>query len=111
MLALLRRQAWSVRVTEHTFHAPVHRPITRRIIDQLRDITSGVQWITFNEGWSDYDEVPVIDLTNSLDPTRLVNGSGESIYLVAIPVTATSSTTTYTPVQTRRIQRGPALHS
>ena len=30
----------------------------RRIVDQLKGITSIVQWVPFNEGWGEYDNAP-----------------------------------------------------
>jgi hypothetical protein len=50
----------------------------QRIINQLRGITSIVQWIPFNEGWGEYDEARITTLVKSLDGTRLVNGNSGS---------------------------------
>ncbi|KAF7324726.1 Alpha-L-arabinofuranosidase B [Mycena kentingensis (nom. inval.)] len=50
----------------------------RRMIDNLRGITSIVQWIPFNEGWGEYEEARVTDLTKSFDATRPVNGNSGS---------------------------------
>ncbi|EJD43696.1 alpha-L-arabinofuranosidase B [Auricularia subglabra TFB-10046 SS5] len=50
----------------------------RRMINQLRGITSIVQWVPFNEGWGEYDEARIADLTKSFDSTRLVNGNSGS---------------------------------
>ncbi|GAB7052987.1 AbfB domain-containing protein [Catenuloplanes indicus] len=50
----------------------------RRMIDQLRGITSIVQWVPFNEGWGEYDEARITDLVKAYDPTRLVNGNSGS---------------------------------
>ncbi|KZV89224.1 alpha-L-arabinofuranosidase B [Exidia glandulosa HHB12029] len=50
----------------------------RRMIDQLRGITSIVQWIPFNEGWGEYDEARIADLTKSFDSTRPINGNSGS---------------------------------
>ncbi|MGC9665103.1 AbfB domain-containing protein [Planosporangium sp. 12N6] len=50
-----------------------------RIVDQLRGITSIVQWQPFNEGWGEYDPARIADLVKSWDPTRLVdNNSGSN---------------------------------
>ncbi len=50
-----------------------------RIVDQLRGITSIVQWIPFNEGWGEYDPARIADLVKSWDPSRLVdNHSGSN---------------------------------
>jgi hypothetical protein len=45
----------------------------RRIVDQLKGITSIVQWIPFNEGWGEYDNGRIVDLVRSIDSTRLIN--------------------------------------
>ncbi len=45
----------------------------RRMVDHLRGITSIVQWVPFNEGWSEYDSGRIADEVRSWDPTRLVN--------------------------------------
>ncbi|KAH7104198.1 alpha-L-arabinofuranosidase B [Auriculariales sp. MPI-PUGE-AT-0066] len=50
----------------------------RRVVDQLRGITSIIQWIPFNEGWGEYDEARIATLTKSFDGTRLVNGNSGS---------------------------------
>ncbi|MEV4759687.1 AbfB domain-containing protein [Micromonospora sp. NPDC049559] len=50
----------------------------RRMIANLKGITSIVQWIPFNEGWGEYDAGRVADLVRSLDPTRLVNHNSGS---------------------------------
>lgn len=34
---------------------------------------SVVMWVTFNEGWGQYDQARIADYAKSLDPTRLVN--------------------------------------
>ena len=44
-----------------------------RIIDQLRSITSIVQWQPFNESWGAYDRDRIAALVKSWDPTRLVD--------------------------------------
>ena len=50
----------------------------RRMVDQLRGITSIVQWVPFNEGWGEYDPARIADLVKSWDPTRLVNNNSGS---------------------------------
>jgi Alpha-L-arabinofuranosidase B (ABFB) domain/Glycosyl hydrolases family 2, sugar binding domain/Glycosyl hydrolases family 2 len=50
----------------------------RRMVDQLRGITSIVQWQPFNEGWGEYDPARIVDLVKSWDPTRLVDGNSGS---------------------------------
>lgn len=50
-----------------------------RMIDQLRGITSIVQWLPFNEGWGEYDPARIAALVKRWDPTRLVdNNSGSN---------------------------------
>jgi Alpha-L-arabinofuranosidase B (ABFB) domain/Glycosyl hydrolases family 2, sugar binding domain/Glycosyl hydrolases family 2 len=49
-----------------------------RIVDQLRGITSIVQWEPFNEGWGEYDAGRIADLVKSWDPTRLVDANSGS---------------------------------
>jgi hypothetical protein len=50
-----------------------------RMVDQLRGVTSIVQWQPFNEGWGEYDPARIADLVKSWDPTRLVdNNSGSN---------------------------------
>lgn len=50
-----------------------------RIVDQLRGVTSIVQWEPFNEGWGEYDPARIADLVHSWDPSRLVdNNSGSN---------------------------------
>ncbi len=46
-----------------------------RVVDQLRGITSIVQWQPFNEGWGEYDAGRIADLVKSWDPTRLVDAN------------------------------------
>jgi hypothetical protein len=50
----------------------------RRIVDQLKGITSIVQWIPFNEGWGEYDNGRIVDLVRSIDSTRLINHNSGS---------------------------------
>jgi hypothetical protein len=44
-----------------------------RIVNQLKGITSIVQWVPFNEGWGEYEAGRIADLVHTLDPSRLVN--------------------------------------
>lgn len=44
------------------------------MIDQHISSPSVVMWVTFNEGWGQYDEGRIADQAKSWDPTRLVNG-------------------------------------
>ncbi|NGY60143.1 beta-galactosidase [Lentzea sp. NEAU-D13] len=57
----------------------------RRMIDQLKGITSIVQWVPFNEGWGEYDAGRIVDLVRSIDNTRLVNHNSGSNCCVSDP--------------------------
>lgn len=50
----------------------------RRIVDQLKGITSIAQWVVFNEGWGEYDAGRIVDLVRSIDNTRLINHNSGS---------------------------------
>ncbi|HUQ60741.1 glycoside hydrolase family 2 protein, partial [Lentzea sp.] len=50
----------------------------RRMIDQLKGITSIVQWVPFNEGWGEYEAGRIADLVKSFDGSRLVNHNSGS---------------------------------
>jgi hypothetical protein len=58
----------------------------RRIIDQLKGITSIVQWVPFNEGWGEYDNARIVDVVRSLDSTRLINHNSGSNCCVSDPM-------------------------
>ncbi|MFC3894948.1 AbfB domain-containing protein [Lentzea rhizosphaerae] len=57
----------------------------RRMIDQLKGITSIVQWVPFNEGWGEYDAARIVDLVRGIDNTRLVNHNSGSNCCVSDP--------------------------
>ncbi|MFI6513523.1 AbfB domain-containing protein [Streptosporangium sp. NPDC050855] len=57
----------------------------RRIVDQLKGITSIVMWVPFNEGWGEYDNGRIVDLVRSIDPTRLINHNSGSNCCVSDP--------------------------
>ncbi|MGZ3146581.1 AbfB domain-containing protein [Lentzea chajnantorensis] len=57
----------------------------RRVIDQLKGITSIVQWVPFNEGWGEYDAGRITDLVRSIDGTRLVNHNSGANCCVSDP--------------------------
>ncbi|HWO59045.1 MAG TPA: AbfB domain-containing protein, partial [Umezawaea sp.] len=57
----------------------------RRIVEQLKGITSIVQWIPFNEGWGEYDNGRIVDLVRSIDNTRLINHNSGSNCCVSDP--------------------------
>ncbi|MER5665573.1 PA14 domain-containing protein [Streptomyces mirabilis] len=46
----------------------------KQMIDQHISSPSVVMWVTFNEGWGQYDEGRIADQAKAWDPTRLVNG-------------------------------------
>ncbi|WP_329790635.1 AbfB domain-containing protein [Lentzea sp. DG1S-22] len=62
-----------------------HESELRRMIDQLKGITSIVQWVPFNEGWGEYDAGRIVDLVRSIDNTRLVNHNSGSNCCVSDP--------------------------
>ncbi|MEV5610681.1 PA14 domain-containing protein [Streptomyces sp. NPDC052225] len=45
----------------------------KTMIDQHVNHPSVVMWVTFNEGWGQYDEARIADQAKSWDPTRLIN--------------------------------------
>jgi hypothetical protein len=45
----------------------------KRMIAQHDSHPSVIMWVTFNEGWGQYDQARIADLAKGLDPTRLVN--------------------------------------
>ena len=57
---------------------PIFESELERMINYLRGSTSIVQWVPFNEGWGEYDEVRITNWTESLDRTRPVNGNSGS---------------------------------
>jgi hypothetical protein len=67
----------AVDVTPVRSHANYESEL-RRIVDQLKGITSIVQWIPFNEGWGEYDNGRIVDLVRSIDSTRLINHNSGS---------------------------------
>jgi beta-galactosidase/beta-glucuronidase len=46
-----------------------------RMIDNLYNHPSVVMWVSFNEGWGQYDTARIADWIKQLDPTRLVNNA------------------------------------
>ncbi|MEU6405242.1 PA14 domain-containing protein [Streptomyces sp. NPDC046985] len=46
----------------------------KQIIDEHVSSPSVVMWVTFNEGWGQYDETRIAQQAKGWDPTRLVNG-------------------------------------
>ncbi|MEU1279751.1 PA14 domain-containing protein [Streptomyces sp. NPDC005805] len=45
----------------------------KEMIDQHASSPSVVMWVTFNEGWGQYDQARVADQAKAWDPTRLIN--------------------------------------
>ncbi|MFF0286936.1 PA14 domain-containing protein [Streptomyces sp. NPDC005262] len=45
----------------------------KEMIDEHYNHPSVVMWVTFNEGWGQYDEARIADQAKSWDPTRLIN--------------------------------------
>lgn len=45
----------------------------KEMIEQHDSHPSVVMWVTFNEGWGQYDQARIADYAKGLDPTRLVN--------------------------------------
>jgi len=45
----------------------------KQMIDEHISSPSVVMWVTFNEGWGQYDEARIADRAKAWDPTRLVN--------------------------------------
>ncbi|MFE9249114.1 PA14 domain-containing protein [Streptomyces sp. NPDC007088] len=45
----------------------------KKMIDQHSSSPSVIMWVTFNEGWGQYDQARVAAQAKSWDPTRLVN--------------------------------------
>jgi Alpha-L-arabinofuranosidase B (ABFB) domain/Glycosyl hydrolases family 2, sugar binding domain/Glycosyl hydrolases family 2 len=50
----------------------------QRIVNQLKGITSIVQWVPFNEGWGEYDNARIVDLVRGIDSSRLINHNSGS---------------------------------
>jgi hypothetical protein len=46
----------------------------KEMIDEHVSSPSVVMWVTFNEGWGQYDEARIAEQAKAWDPTRLVNG-------------------------------------
>ncbi|MGV3540808.1 MAG: glycoside hydrolase family 2 protein [Rufibacter sp.] len=44
------------------------------MVDHLRFFPSIVVWVTFNEGWGQYETARVVDWATKYDPTRIING-------------------------------------
>ncbi|GAA3859399.1 beta-galactosidase [Streptomyces sedi] len=49
-----------------------------RMVENLRGITSIVQWVPFNEGWGEYDAGRIVERVRELDDTRPINHNSGS---------------------------------
>ncbi|MBA8824393.1 beta-galactosidase/beta-glucuronidase [Saccharopolyspora lacisalsi] len=45
------------------------------MVEQLDSTTSIVSWVTFNEGWGEFDTARLAERVERMDPSRLVNAS------------------------------------
>lgn len=45
------------------------------MVDQLRNVTSIVGWVPFNEGWGEFDTARIAAEVKTADPTRLVDAN------------------------------------
>ncbi|MGI5831815.1 MAG: glycoside hydrolase family 2 protein [Thermoguttaceae bacterium] len=43
------------------------------MIARLKSFPCIIMWVPFNEGWGQYDTARIVEMTQQLDPTRLVN--------------------------------------
>jgi hypothetical protein len=55
------------------------------MVGQHRSITSIIGWVTFNEGWGEFDTSSIAQETRTADPTRLVNASSGVNCCFALP--------------------------
>ncbi len=46
----------------------------KALVENLKNTTSIVAWVPFNEGWGEHDTNEILKMVKSLDPSRLVNG-------------------------------------
>ena len=74
----------AVNDTNATAHANYESELTR-IVNQLKGITSIVQWVPFNEGWGEYDNARIVNLVRGIDSTRLINHNSGSNCCVSDP--------------------------
>jgi hypothetical protein len=74
----------AVNDTNATAHANYESELTR-IVNQLKGITSIVQWVPFNEGWGEYDNARIVNLVRGIDNTRLINHNSGSNCCVSDP--------------------------
>lgn len=88
----------------------------KEMIDEHYNHPSVVMWVTFNEGWGQYDEARIADQAKSWDPTRLVNsmsginlgvdgGTGDIIDEHGYPSPALPATGRATRPGQRRVRR------
>jgi len=55
------------------------------MIDQHRSHPSIIMWVTFNEGWGEYDPARVADEVKAWDPSRLVNEDSGQNCCISLP--------------------------
>ncbi|HEX6357983.1 AbfB domain-containing protein [Actinophytocola sp.] len=75
----------AVNATPVASHANFEQEL-RRMLDQLKGITSIVHWVPFNEGWGEYDNARITDLVRSIDSTRLINHNSGSNCCLSDPM-------------------------
>lgn len=46
----------------------------KALVANLRNTTSIVAWVPFNEGWGEHDTNDILKMVKEMDPSRLVNG-------------------------------------
>jgi beta-galactosidase/beta-glucuronidase len=46
----------------------------KALVTNLRNTTSIVAWVPFNEGWGEHDTNDILKMVKEMDPSRLVNG-------------------------------------
>jgi len=46
----------------------------KALVTNLRNTTSIVAWVPFNEGWGEHDTNAILKMVKEMDPSRLVNG-------------------------------------
>ncbi len=46
----------------------------KALVNNLKNTTSIVAWVPFNEGWGEHDTNSILKMVKEMDPSRLVNG-------------------------------------
>ncbi|WP_329061286.1 PA14 domain-containing protein [Streptomyces sp. NBC_01429] len=60
-------------ITPNTESRAQYEREMKKMIDQHSSSPSVIMWVTFNEGWGQYDQARVADQAKAWDPTRLIN--------------------------------------